>query len=138
MKHSIKSAIEQIEASKPSGAAKIRVDIYGGGIDEGFIRGTRAGLITAGLRLIRAGFGDSNTKSPNNGIQADENFDDIIHEDSDVVIDWIEVSEDLAGEPQIRSRTSKAMIRDGSRIRFWIYLLSVISLTALMLFIIQK
>ena len=116
MKNSVKSALEEIEANKPTGEAKIRVDIYGGGMDEGFIRGTRAGLVTAGLRLIRAGLGEANGRSPNYGIQAEENFDDILHSDSDVGIDWIEVSQELGGEPRIRQQTRKALKKEGRRI----------------------
>lgn len=116
----IKAALDEIEANRPAGEAKVRFDVYGGGVDESFIRGTRAGLVTAGIRLIRAGLDEEKARSPNGGAATSESLDDIIHEDSDIRFDWIEINDQLAGEPRIVAQSRAAVKKEGGKIGLWI------------------
>lgn len=116
----IKAALEEIEASRPAGEAKVRFDIYGGGVDESFIRGTRAGLVEAGVFLIRAGLEREEKKSPNGGTATSVSLDGVTHEDSDIRFDWIEISDQLAGEPHIVSQSRAALKKEERKIGLWI------------------
>ncbi len=79
----IESALKEIEASLPDGEAKVRFDVYGGGVDESFIRGSRAGIARLGVRLIRAAIGEERRKSVNGEAEVSGALDDVIHSNSD-------------------------------------------------------
>jgi len=105
----IEQALKEIENSLPMGQAQVRFDVYGGGVDESFIRGSRAGITRLGVRLIRAALQAAQQKSINGGDQIESNLDDIVHPESDVKFDWIELSDNLEGEPQVRQRTQRTL-----------------------------
>lgn len=98
----IESALKEIEASLPDCQAQVRFDVYGGGIDESFIRGSRAGIARLGVRLIRAAIGEEKKKSLNGAAEVSGALDDVIHPDSDERFDWIEIDEDLASDPKVQ------------------------------------
>jgi hypothetical protein len=108
-KHRIEAALKEIESSLPAGRAQVRFDVYGGGVDESFIRGSRAGIARLGVHLIHAALQEEKRKSINGGSQVESALEDIVHPSSDVKFDWIELSEDLASDPQVRLRTQRAL-----------------------------
>src|SRR5262249_8288788 len=61
----IEHALKEIEQSLPSGPAQVRFDVCGGGVDERFIRGSRAGIARFRIRLIRVAFQPEQKKSIN-------------------------------------------------------------------------
>src|SRR4029077_6310389 len=105
----IEHALKEIEESLPSGQAQVRFDVYGGGVDESFIRGSRAGSARLGIRLIRAAFQPEQRKSMNGAAQIESALDDIVHPSSDVKFDWIELSDDLEREPEVQLRTRRTL-----------------------------
>jgi hypothetical protein len=107
----IEHALKEIEQSLPSGPAQVRFDVYGGGVDESFIRGSRAGIARLGVRLIRAAFQPEQKKSLNGAPLIESSLDNIVHPSSDVRFDWIELSDDLEHEPEIQSSTRRALRR---------------------------
>ena len=107
----IHKALNEIEDALPPAQAQVRFDVYGGGVDESFIRGTRAGLAQLGVRLIRAALKPEQSKSINGGSEVERPLDDLIHPDSDVKFDWIELSDDLEREPPVRAQTERALKR---------------------------
>jgi len=129
----IKAALEEIEANRPGGDAKVRFDVYGGGIDESFIRGTRAGLFTVGLRLIRAGLEEETEEkkmSPNGATATTESLDDVVHEESDIRFDWIEISDQLEGDPPILVQSRAAFKKEDRKIGLWVTVIIVLAYTA--------
>jgi hypothetical protein len=107
----IEHALKEIEDSLPAGRAQVRFDLYGGGFDESFIRGSRAAIARLGVRLIRAAFQPEQQKSINGAPQIESALDDIVHPSSDVKFDWIELSDDLDREPEIQVRTRRGLRR---------------------------
>jgi hypothetical protein len=105
----IEAALREIEASLPTGKAQVRFDVYGGGADESFIRGSRVGIARFGVRLIRASLREEQRKSINGCSEVESALEDIVHPSSDVKFDWIEVSDDLEGDPQVRARTQRTL-----------------------------
>jgi len=104
----IQKALREIEGSLPAGKSQVRFDVYGGGVDESFIRGSRVGIARLGVRLIRAALQPEQRKSINGGAQIESDLDDIVHPESDVRFDWIEVSDNLEGKPEVRVRTERS------------------------------
>jgi hypothetical protein len=80
----IQKALREIEESLPDGKSQVRFDVYGGGVDESFIRGSRAGIVRLGIRLIRAALQPEQRKSINGRAQVESELDDIVHPESDV------------------------------------------------------
>jgi hypothetical protein len=107
----IKAALKEIEASLPEGNAKVRFDVYGGGVDESFIRGSRPGIAKLGLRLLQAAVGEEIKKSINGAPEVAGPLDEVMHPDSDVKFDWIEVADDLETEPPVRVVTKRFLRR---------------------------
>jgi hypothetical protein len=105
----IQNALREIEESLPADKSQVRFDIYGGGPDESFIRGSRVGIARLGVRLIRAALQPEQRKSINGEAQIESDLDDIVHPDSDVKFDWIEVSDNLEGKPAVRVRTERPL-----------------------------
>jgi hypothetical protein len=105
----IKAALKEIEAGLPEGTAKVRFDVYGGGVDESFIRGSRAGIARLGLRLLQAAVGEEIKKSINGAPEIAGPLDEVMHPDSDVKFDWVEVAEDLDSDPQVRIATRQSL-----------------------------
>jgi hypothetical protein len=122
----IEHALKEIEDCLPSGRAQVRFDVYGGGVDESFIRGSRAGIARLGIRLIRAAFQPEQRKSINGAAQIESALDDIVHPNSDVKFDWIELSEDFEHEPESQTRTRRTLRRE-SLIGWLIVALAVIA-----------
>jgi hypothetical protein len=108
----IQTALKEIEESLPAGKSQVRFDVYGGGVDESFIRGSRAGITRLGVRLIRAALQPEHRKSINGGAQIESDLDDIVHPESDVRFDWIELSDDLDHEPEIQLRTRRRLRKE--------------------------
>lgn len=106
----IKTALKEIEASVPPGKAEVRFDVYGGGVDESFIRGSRAGLARLGVRLIQAAV-EEEKKSINGVAQVADSLDDVVHPSSDVKFDWIEVVEDLEADAAFHVRSQRSLRR---------------------------
>ena len=50
----IANALKEIEDELPDGSHQVRFDVWGGAVDESFIRGTRPGLVYMGTKLIHA------------------------------------------------------------------------------------
>ena len=119
----IETALKEIEASLPDSDAKVRFDVYGGGVDESFIRGSRAAIARLGVRLIRAAIGDERKKSINGAAEVSSALDDIIHPKSDVRFDWIEIDENLEVEPKVQI-DSRRRLKKASRLG-WILVAAV-------------
>jgi hypothetical protein len=127
----IQNALREIEESLPAGKSQVRFDVYGGGVDESFIRGSRAGIARLGVRLIRASLQTEQRKSINGGAQVESQLDDIVHPESDVRFDWIEISENLDGKPEVRVRTERSF-------RKWSLIGWLVVVVATVLFLIWK
>jgi hypothetical protein len=107
----IKTALKDIEAGVPPGKAEVRFDVYGGGVDESFIRGSRAGLARLGIRLIQAALAEEKKKSMNGAALVAESLDDVVHPSSDMKFDWIEVVDDLEADAAVRVRSQQSQHR---------------------------
>jgi hypothetical protein len=79
-----------------------------------------------GIRLIRAAFQPEQRKSINGAAQIESALDDIVHPNSDVKFDWIELSEDFEHEPESQTRTRRTLRRE-SLIGWLIVALAVIA-----------
>lgn len=121
----IEKALQEIEESLPAGKSQVRFDVYGGGVDESFIRGSRVGIARLGVRLIRASLQPEQRKSINGGAQVESELDDILHPESDVRLDWIEISDNLDGKPEVRVRTERSL-RKWSLVGWLVVVVSVV------------
>jgi hypothetical protein len=108
----IQNALRDMEESFPTGQAQVRFDFYGGGVDESFIRGTRAGIVRLGICLIRAALQPEQRKSINGRAQLECDLTTVIHPESDVKFDWIELSDDLDHEPEVQLRTRRRLRKE--------------------------
>lgn len=110
----IENALKEIEGDVPDGRHQVRFDVWGGSVDESFIRGPRLGLISMGVQLIRAALQEEKGKSINAGPILEDDLNDLIHPESTVNFDWIELSDELDAEPKVnrvtRNRLSKEKI----------------------------
>ena len=50
----IRNLVLELDSLIPTENAAIRIDVYGGGIDESYLRGTRQGLQRLGTQLLKA------------------------------------------------------------------------------------
>lgn len=117
----IESALKEIESNFAGGDAKVRFDVYGGGVDESFVRGSRAGIARLGIRFIRAAIAEECGKSINGGDVVSRTLDDVIHPSSDVKLDWIEIMDDLEDIPEVQVKARESL----NRVR-WIGCMSVV------------
>ena len=90
----------------------MRFDVYGGGIDESFIRGSRVGIAQLGVRLIRTAIGEERKKSPNGLAEVGDALDDVTHADSDVKFDWIEIDDNLGLDPKVQIDSRRRLKRE--------------------------
>ena len=121
----IEKALQEIEESLPAGKSQVRFDVYGGGVDESFIRGSRVGIARLGVRLLRASLQPEQRKSINGGAQVESELADILHPESDMRFDWIEISDNLDGKPEVRVRTERSF-RKWSLVGWLVVFVSVV------------
>lgn len=120
----IEHALKEIEQNLPLGRAQVRFDVYGGGVDESFIRGSHAGIARLGIQLIRTAFVREQQKSVNGEARIEHALDDIVHPNSDVKFDWIEFSDDLEHEPEIQTNARRELRR--TNLIGWLFVAMVV------------
>lgn len=98
-KPKIDEALTAIESFISAESACVRFEAPTQSVDDHFIRGTRAGLILLGIKLIRAGITVEDRRTVFGGIATDEDPKAITHKSSPIVFEWIEISDDLNAEP---------------------------------------
>ncbi len=112
--------------------AKVRIDVYGGGVDESYLRANRRGLRRLGTQLLKAADAprkDSSSKFAPDTVETD--ISDLFHEESDVGLDWIERTEQLDSETHLSTEIRRQR-RTG-----WIWTLVGVVLILLVLFLIR-
>jgi len=80
-------------------------------VDESFIRGSRSGIARLGVRLIRAAIGEEMRKSINGAAEVAGALDDVIHPNSDVKFDWIELADNLESDSPVRVTAKQSLRR---------------------------
>ena len=98
-KPKIEEALTAIESYVPNETACVRFEAPTQSVDDHFIRGTRTGLIRLGVKLTRAGITEEDGRTVFGGIATGESPKTITHNSSPIAFEWIEISDDLNGEP---------------------------------------
>ena len=128
----IRDLVSELDSLVPREDAKVRIDVYGGGVDESYIRANRRGLQRLGIQLLKAAdapFKDSSSKFAPHAVDIDVN--DLFHEESDIGLDWIERTEELDTETHLT-----AQVRRQRKIG-WIWTLIALILILLILYLIR-
>ena len=121
--------IDELESLAPPDG-KVRIDVYGGGIDESYLRGNESGLLRMGVGIIRAAiapYKDAASKFTPNAVTTD--IEGVFHEESDISIDWIERTDDLTSETPLTAAVRRRSRRDW----LWIFVTIIIGLGIVLL-----
>ena len=128
----VRDLVSELDSIIPNENAKVRIDVYGGALDESYIRANRHGLQRFGVQLLKAAdapLKDSSAKFAPDTVDTD--VSDLFHEDSDVELDWIERSEDLDSETHLTTELG-AQRRTG-----WVWTVIAVVVILLVLFLLK-
>jgi len=129
-KKRIDALIAELETLVPAEDAKVRIDVYGGGIDESYLRGNESGLLRMGMEIIKSGTAphkESSSKFAPDAVEAD--IERFFHGESDISIDWIERTDDLDSETHLTTEVRRQR-RSG-----WLWTVLAILVVLLVLFV---
>jgi len=109
-KERIEAALADLESALPPREGKVRIDLYGGGWDESYLRGDEIGLLRMGLGIAKAAIAPYKDRDAWNGDAVSADITDVFHDSSTVRLDWVERTDDLTSashldeftEPRLR------------------------------------
>ncbi len=104
--------VSELDSIVPCEDAQVRIDAYGGGVDESYLRANRRGLQRLGIQLLKAA--DARLKDSAQDT-VDIDVSDLFHEESDIRLDWIERTNDLDSE----THSTTAVRRQGRTEWMW-------------------
>ncbi|MFC1453907.1 hypothetical protein ACFLQL_01870 [Verrucomicrobiota bacterium] len=128
----VRDLVSELDSIIPNKNAKVRIDVYGGGIDESYLRGNRRGLQRLGVKLLKAAdapFKDSSSKFDPETVDTD--VSNLFHEETDIRLDSIERTDDLASETHLITEVRRQR-RTG-----WIWTIVAVIVISLVLFLIK-
>ena len=100
----IKKMVDELDVAVSREGARVQLSQYGGGPDECKMVGNQRGYLRLGIEFLRMAFAPPSPKS-NETIDVDLRY--LLTDDSNVVFDWFERREDLAGGTKSELKPSK-------------------------------
>ena len=83
----IQTIINELDEEIPRPEHEVKMDVYGGGVDESRIRATKDGFLRLGVEIMKAAYAES---TDDNKEILNVDLDELLTDDSEIQFDWFE------------------------------------------------